>query len=279
MLLINSYRFAVISAYDPDAVDYISRVEAADGQALESGVKDAINALFVGCKADESGIAGVSNYQTFGSACLFAGPRTRAGCRVPLGNAMPAILEYGTAGGWSLDRKTGLAGNGIDNYLDTQYASASIAKDNCGAFAYVSIADLISSSGTYLSDRFSGTTSVDWTNIQVTTSNRLSFNNQNGTAQIQVAPSRVSTGFIGSSRIDSASYSARYGGVSYLQTRASAATRGSGTFHVFARPTTTVPGVFTIARLAAYNVGAALSMDSMETRLNDYMAALATAIP
>lgn len=278
MFLINPYRFAVVSAYDPDAANYISRVEAADGQSLESGVKDAINALFVGCKADPSQFAGVSNYQSFRSLCLFAGPRTIAGCRVPLSNAMPAVLEYGTAGDWDLNRKTGLAGNGINNYLDTQYASASITKDNCGCFVYVSTADLISATGTYLSDQYTNAT-ADFTGIFVTTLDRLAFANQQGTTQPIAAPSRQLTGFMGSSRITSASYSARYGGASYLQTRTSAANRGASTFYVFARSTSTGAGVFTYGRLAAYGVGAALSMDSMETRLNAYMAALATAIP
>ena len=38
--------------FDADATAYIAAVEAADGQALEAGVKTAINTFVVGCKAD-----------------------------------------------------------------------------------------------------------------------------------------------------------------------------------------------------------------------------------
>jgi hypothetical protein len=37
---------------DIDAQSYISAVELADGQALESNVKSEINTFVVGCKAD-----------------------------------------------------------------------------------------------------------------------------------------------------------------------------------------------------------------------------------
>ena len=38
--------------FDPDARDYILRVEAADGERLESQVRGAINDFVLGCKAD-----------------------------------------------------------------------------------------------------------------------------------------------------------------------------------------------------------------------------------
>jgi hypothetical protein len=50
VIFINPYRFGV--TYDADAAVYIAAVEAADGQALETAVKDAINAFVVGCKTD-----------------------------------------------------------------------------------------------------------------------------------------------------------------------------------------------------------------------------------
>jgi CubicO group peptidase (beta-lactamase class C family) len=96
-------------AYDPDAQTYITAVETADGQALEVGVKDAINDFVVGCKAD--GI-----WAAIKASCILAGARTLAGALVPLVGAAPT--KEGTEGGWSYDRKTGLAGNGTDNRLD-----------------------------------------------------------------------------------------------------------------------------------------------------------------
>lgn len=53
IIYINPYRFATVGVtYDVDAQAYITAVDAADGQALETGVRDAINAFVVGCKAD-----------------------------------------------------------------------------------------------------------------------------------------------------------------------------------------------------------------------------------
>ena len=95
-----------LTSYDPDAAAYIAAVEAADGQALETGVKDAINAFVLGCKAD-----GIWN--AIKASCILAGARTLAGALVPLVGAAPS--QVGAAGGWNYTRKTGLAGNGTDN--------------------------------------------------------------------------------------------------------------------------------------------------------------------
>jgi hypothetical protein len=106
MLIVQRRRAA---AYDPDAQAYITAVEAADTQALEVGVKDAINAFVVGCKAD-----GIWN--ALKAVGILSGARTLPGCLVPLVGAAPT--RFGTEGGWNYNRKTGLAANGTDNYID-----------------------------------------------------------------------------------------------------------------------------------------------------------------
>ena len=82
IIYINPYQFAAVAAYDPDAQSYITAVEAADGQALEVGVRDAINAFVVGCKSD--GI-----WAAIKAACIMAGARTLAGALVPLVGTAP----------------------------------------------------------------------------------------------------------------------------------------------------------------------------------------------
>jgi hypothetical protein len=65
-------------AFDPDAAAYIAAVEAADGQALEEGVKQAMNTLVATLKSQ---VGLWDNIEIFAP---LAGPRTLAGCMVPL---------------------------------------------------------------------------------------------------------------------------------------------------------------------------------------------------
>jgi hypothetical protein len=95
---------------DPDALAYLSEVERADGQALESGTRDAVIAFVTGCKAD-----GIWN--AIKASCILAGARTLSGALVPLAGTAPALL--GTEAGWNYARKTGLQGNGTNNAIDT----------------------------------------------------------------------------------------------------------------------------------------------------------------
>lgn len=94
---------------DPDALDYIQRVEAADGQPLEEHIKQAINDFVVGCKADPSPVAGRSNWESLkaGTAFLITGPRTLDGAFVPLFDTLPAVTLYNIVSG-DYDRRLGV---------------------------------------------------------------------------------------------------------------------------------------------------------------------------
>jgi hypothetical protein len=125
--LINPYVFVAAAAYDPDAADYISRVETADGQALESSVKDLINDLFVGVKDD-------GNFAALKACCILSAARTIPGALTPLLSSMPAPTLEGSVAGWTYDRINGLKGSGssggANNYLRTNYLAASATRDN-----------------------------------------------------------------------------------------------------------------------------------------------------
>jgi hypothetical protein len=73
--------------YDPDAAAYIANVEAADGQSLEQGVKDAITDFVVECKT--TGI-----WNSIKSCCLLCGARTIAGATVPLKGNAPILTSF-----------------------------------------------------------------------------------------------------------------------------------------------------------------------------------------
>jgi hypothetical protein len=96
-------------AFDSDAQAYITAVETADGQALENEVRTAINSFVVGCKAD--GI-----WAAIKASCILTGARTLSGALVPLVGTAPTNFNF-VAGDYN--RKTGLVGNGITKYLDT----------------------------------------------------------------------------------------------------------------------------------------------------------------
>ena len=98
IIYINPYRFAAATVYDPDAQSYITAVEAADGQALEAGVKNAMNALVVGFKAQ-------SIWTPAAQLLMPCGPRTLAGALVPLKGTAPTNNGFLSS---NYNRKTGL---------------------------------------------------------------------------------------------------------------------------------------------------------------------------
>jgi hypothetical protein len=100
---------------DADAVAYIAAVEAADGQALETATRMAINSFVKGCKAD--GI-----WPAIKASCILAGARTLTGALIPLVGSAPT--NNGFIGiGTDYVRKTGLVGNGSTKYLDSNRAN------------------------------------------------------------------------------------------------------------------------------------------------------------
>jgi hypothetical protein len=90
-------------AFDPDAAAYIAAVEAADGQALEDGVRQAIDDLVVTLKA-------TTGWAAMDSFLPMAGPRTLAGALVPLRGDAPQFNNL-VAGDYS--RTLGITGDGI----------------------------------------------------------------------------------------------------------------------------------------------------------------------
>ena len=94
---------------DWEAADYARRVELADGQPLEQGVFNAINAFVLGCKAD-------GTWNAIKASCILAGARTLAGALVPLVGAAPTNFNFVSG---DYNRKTGLVGNGSTKYLNS----------------------------------------------------------------------------------------------------------------------------------------------------------------
>ena len=72
---------------DSDALIYINNVEAAEGQQLESGVRQAISDFVAGCKSD-----GIWN--SLVSCCILAGARTLYGALIPLVGTAPSNVNF-----------------------------------------------------------------------------------------------------------------------------------------------------------------------------------------
>jgi hypothetical protein len=240
--------------YDADAQAYITAVEAADGQSLETAVKDAINAFFVGCKSD-----GIFN--AIKASCILAGARTLSGALVPLVSTMPAPTNVGgnfVAGDYN--RKTGLKGDGSTKYLDSNRA------DNADPQNSIHLSIHKSSISTGAANYYIGSGLA----THIRTGYHRNRNNAVDTVYIDT------TGFCGMSRSNSSNYTFRSGAATSTITATSNAP-ATQTHHIFKRADSV--GQFIDARVAFYSIGESLDLTLLDARVSTLMSDLAAAIP
>jgi hypothetical protein len=241
VIYINPFSF-----YDTDAQVYISAVEAADGQGLEDGVKNAINTFVIGCKSD--GI-----WTAIKASCILAGARTLTGALVPLVGAAPTNNNFVSG---DYNRKTGLVGNGSTKYLDSNRNNNADPQDSNHNAVWATTIGINALIGPSVSA--TGINSIS----PIATRNR----NSNGDG-LAVVP-----GFTGMSRGSASSYSQRTDGQSFTQTRTSQST-GGGNIRVFSF--TDFPGTH---RLAFYSIGESLNLALLDARVTTLINAFAAAI-
>ena len=254
IIYINPYQFA---AFDPDALTYISAVETADGQALETGVRVAINDFVVGCKSD--GI-----WTAIKASCILAGARTLAGALVPLTGGAPTDNSFVSA---DYDRETGLVGDGSTKRLDSNRASNADPQDNFHHATYISSVN--SGDFYYMGQDQSG--SVGATAI-FRFGNSFGFRNRNG--GFDVAGSNAA-GFVGQARASSSTYLARVNSASSTLTRTSQ-TPSSANVFIFASDGS---AAYSDARLSFYSIGESLDLAKLDTRVSNLITAIGAAIP
>jgi hypothetical protein len=243
---------------DSDVNTYISAVEMADGGlALESGVRDAINAFITGCKAD--GI-----WSAIKASCVLMGARTLAGALVPLVGAAPTNFNF-VAGDYN--RKTGLVGNGTTKYLDANRTGNADPQDNQHLALYMSA--LQSTTATVIGAGVSGTTGSS--GIAIPTSTNLAIRSRSA----NVAVATPATGFVGKSRSGSSSFTGRLGGTNY-NLSATSQSPHDATFHVFKANGSSV---YADGRLAFYSIGEGLTLASLDSRVTALYNAIGAAIP
>ena len=254
-------RQAYIGTDDPDAAAYIAAVEAADGEALETGVQLAIHSFVKGCKAD--GI-----WPALKASCILAGARTLDGALVPLKGAAPTNFNFVEG---DYDRETGLVGDGSTKYLDSNRNNNAEPQNNKSVGVYIST--LSSQTGVFrwsLGD--SGSTVLGQYNTDNKHYGRI--NDQNNIRPGSTSPE---TGFVGASRNTASSITFRVGQSDYLVNPTNNL-YANVNMHVFKRNNVNTPG-YSNARLAFYSIGEALDLSLLDARVTDLITAIGVAIP
>jgi len=254
--------------FDPDARDYILRVEAADGQRLESQVRGAINSFVIGCKADGS-------WNSIITSCIMAGARTVAGAIIPLRGNAPTNNNF-VAGDYS--RTLGLLGNDSNKYLATGYNNndtTNFPQNDSHISCYVS-ATQTDTAGVLV-----GT--------QSTIANILTISYGSATSLLFRSRSTVSRsfasaplGFQASTRNNSANFSSRAtqsgGNFTDATTTTTSGTPANLLFGVFCGFSGTTANQFSAARMSFYSIGKSLTLSSLDSRVTTLMNTLASVI-
>lgn len=256
---------------DPDAFDYLARVEAADGQALESGVRTAVDNFVRGCKSD--GI-----WYAIRAGCILAGARTRQGAIIPFANESGTAPSFvGTAGDWSYDRKIGLKANGTNNGINSGRTNNRDQQNNKHAAVYVTEAhgSVGAIAPTYIG---AGTSAANDLFIGCSVNNgtlRFSLNDSNLT---DTSLSRSTTGLIGASRSSSSGFTRFPGGSTVSAASGPPSSFAIGIFSSFVDAGARNEN-FTNARIAFYSIGESINLSLLNTRVATLLSAFAAAIP
>lgn len=273
---------------DPDVINYVTAVEAADGAPLEQDVVTAYEAFILGCKID-----GIWN--SIKASCILAGARTLAGAMVPLVGPTPTI---GTLSGVPVfgpsayNRKTGLGGSTFNNNgggLITNRNHTEDPQNDKHISVYLTEATTgVPSSGNDISYPILSSAGVPY----IITYIGINPNTQNYSANISSGTytntlvNHSNAGFLGITR-----------GVKSgagLETTSTPSTkfafRASGaTANFSSNSSTPRSGVFSLkgynlgnasnARASFYSIGESIDLEKLDARVTKLMTTLSTVIP
>jgi hypothetical protein len=249
--------------FDTDALAYITAVETADTQVLETEIRLTIDQFVVGCKAD--GI-----WDAIKASCIMAGARTLQGALVPLVGAAPTNFNFVSG---DYNRQTGLKGNAATKYLNTNRNNNADPQNSKHLSVFKTVAPT------------SNTTS--YIAAQVTTpiasSSRVSDNfntlllNINSPVLLNTIYTSTQLGFLGVSRPTSEILNQRANNTTTIVSNTSNTNFSNSTF-VFARGLDGGINQPTDARLAFYSIGESLDLALLDARVTTLINALG-AIP
>jgi hypothetical protein len=254
------------ATFDPDAAAYLRAVEAADGQALETPVKRAVDDFFRGTKAD-------GTFSALKASCILCGARTLAGALVPLVGAAPTNVADGfVAGDYTRGGATpGLKGDGT-SYLDSGRSPNEDPQDD----AHISV--YITGQKTLSAVRYAGVTDTSpvSTSLMLYDDNTFTAGYINSSNVTDVA-NRTAINFFGATRSDSANQTARVDGVSATASVASVAPSDLNSY-VFCRNLNGTANLFTDARIAFYSIGESLDLAALDARVTALVTAIGAAV-
>lgn len=258
---INSYYNIHPTYADADVNAYIHAVEIADGQKLETGVRDAINDFIVGCKAD--GI-----WSAIKASCILMGARTLSGALTPLVGTAPTNTNFVSG---DYDREAGLIGNGSTKSINSNRANNADPQDSNHNAVYVS--SVAAANGTFMGSsqsvsaangaNFLGGSQTD----PIFTRSRSSTGTDSGT---------ISTGgLVGFSRAASGSYTLRVNGAN---STVSVASQSPVVENVLIYRRGSTSPTFGAHRIAFYSVGESLDLALLDSRVSTLYTAIGAAI-
>lgn len=252
------------SLVDADATAYLTAVQAADGQALEPAVRNAITAFVIGCKQD--GI-----WSAIKASCILMGARTLSGALTPLVGAAPTNNNFVSG---DYNRRTGLTGNGTTKWLRSGRGNADDPQDSKHMAAFMETVATSGLSCYVAGDDFNaGSSWLARDTVAV-----------NGAARNVASPTASSGNFYGLNRSNSTQITARVNGATQTISQNSAAPR-SGSVNaplgVFAMGLagSTNGAYFASAAISYYSIGESLSLPLLESRVAALNAAIKAAIP
>jgi hypothetical protein len=243
-------------SFDSDASTYIDAVEATDGQALETGVRVAINDFVLGCKQD-----GIWN--AIKASCILAGARTLDGALVPLTGSAPTNSNFVGA---DYDRETGLKGDGSTKYLDSNRNNNADPQNSRHMATWRSVSE------TRDTTRFLIATPNGTGMGQLATTTALRIARSAG-GDYQISDTTAVAGFWGHSRSDAQDILQRYNNSTTSGSYASSVPLDAS-LQIFSRS----GAGFSNARLSFYSIGESLDLAKLDTRVSNLMTTIGGAI-
>jgi hypothetical protein len=253
----DEYQFQQV--LEPEALDYINRVERAEQMSTESGVRLAINNFVQGCKID-------GTWNAIKACVILCGAQTLTGALIPLVGTAPTNFNFVDG---DYNRKTGLLGNGSTKYLDSNRNNNADPQNSKHIAAYLTSVETNSFRIVMGTDQFAGDALLGyrWDGV-----NQFRFSVNDSTRSVEGGI--LTPGLFGVSRSNSSSCSARRNGGNFAYAAASAT------------PTNTAISIFKATqinllsnqRISFYSIGEALDLALLDARVTQLINRISTGI-
>jgi hypothetical protein len=247
-----------------EALEYLRLVELADGQALETGVRDAVISLVTRLKLQ-------SLWAPIQHIVLLCAARTLSGALVPLKGARPINNNFVSD---DYSRTAGLQGNGTNKWLQSGFAVDTIGQQDSKHLSVWATQRGDTTARSYIAGVLGGANSAS---LGVASGGVVGLRGSINPALGGINTSsslHTANGFFGVSRSGATTTTFRGSGLQQVSAAASAAPN-TDAIGVFAQGD---GGTLSNARIAAYTAGSNITLSSLDTELATFFSALATAL-